>query len=155
MRVDKLRPTQSVQQDGQRFDPLGAHFAGQWVNELSSRCVLQILGNGVEPFKVTVRWSNSAYAFSQWEMTAVHVITETGDSRLVAQDCVRYDVTYLNETEFEYETVEIGAMQLDYCNTEGKETIRWAYDTAEECVFVRENYQVLNPIEPILGAEEQ
>ena len=154
MRVDYLRPAQSAQEDGQRFDLLGAHFAGQWVNELSSRCVLQIIGNGVGPFKVTVRWSSSAYAFSQWEMTAVHEITETGDSRLVAQDCVRYDVTYLSETEFEYEAVEVGTMQLDYSNN-GKESILWAYelDVADECTFVRENDQVLNPIESILKME--
>ena len=155
MRMDALRNTKSTQEDGQQFDPLGAHFAGQWVNELSSRCVLQITGNGVGPFKVTVRWSNSAFSFSQWEMTAVHEITETGTSRLVAQDCVRYDVTYLNETEFEYETVEIGAMQLDYDNTDGKETILWAYETdvADECTLVRENDQVLNPIESVLEME--
>ena len=155
MRVDKVRTAQSAQEDGQRFDPLGAHFAGQWVNELSSRCVLQITGNGVGPFRVTVRWSNSAFSFSQWEMTAVHEITETGDSRLVAQDCVRYDVTYLSETEFAYEAVEIGTMQLDYSNANGKETIRWAYelDVADECTFVRENDQVLNPIESVLEME--
>ena len=147
MRVDRLRPAQSVQEDGQRFDPLGAHFAGQWVNELSSRCVLQITGNGVGPFKVTVHWSNSAFSFSQWEMTAVHEITETGDSRLVAKDCVRYDVTYLSETEFAYEAVELGTMQLDYSSNNGKETILWAYelDVADECTFVRENDQILNP----------
>ena len=127
MHVDEVRTAQIAQETGQRFDPLGAHFAGQWVNELSSRCVLQVIGNGVGPFKVTVRWSNSAFSFSQWEMNAVHEITETGDSRLTAQDCVRYDVTYLSETAFAYETVEIGAMQLDYSSTNGKETIRWAY----------------------------
>ena len=149
MRVDGLRPAAS--EDGQRFDPLGAHFAGQWVNELSSRCVLQITGNGVGPFRVTVRWSNSAFSFSQWEMTAVHEITETGDSRLAAQDCVRYDVTYQSETAFTYETVEIGAMELDYSNANGKEIIRWVYepDTADECVFVRENDQVLYPIQSV------
>lgn len=151
MRVDKVRTAQSVQEDGQRFDPLGAHFAGQWVNERSSRCVLQITGNGVGPFKVTVHWSNSAFSFSQWEMTAVHEITETGDSRLVAQDCVRYDVTYLSETEFVYEAVEIGTMQLDYSSNNGKETILWAYelDAADACTFVRENDQVLNPIQSV------
>ena len=155
MRVDSLRPVQNAAEDGQRFDPLGAHFAGQWVNERSSRCVLQITGNGVGPFEVTVRWSNSAYSFSQWEMTAVHEITETGDSRLVAQDCVRYDVTYVSETAFTYETVEIGAMQFDYSNVSGKETIRWPYepDAADECVFVRENSQVLNPIQSIPETE--
>ena len=149
MRVDGLRPAAS--EDGQRFDPLGAHFAGQWVNELSSRCVLQITGNGVGPFRVTVRWSNSAFSFSQWEMTAVHEITETGDSRLAAQDCVRYDVTYQSETAFTYETVEIGAMELDYSNANGKEIIRWVYepDTADECVFVRENDQILYPIQSV------
>ena len=151
MRVDRVRTAQSAQEDGQRFDPLGAHFAGQWVNEYSSRCVLQIIGNGVGPFKVVVRWSNSAFSFSQWEMTAVHEITETGDSRLTAQDCVRYDVTYLSETAFTYETAQIGAMQLDYSNVGGKETIRWVYgpDTADECIFVRENNQVLYPIQSI------
>ena len=155
MRVDGLRPVQNAAEDGQRFDPLGAHFAGQWVNERSSRCVLQITGNGVGPFEVTVRWSNSAYSFSQWEMTAVHESTETGDSRLVAQDCVRYDVTYVSETAFTYETVEIGAMQFDYSNVSGKETIRWPYepDAADECVFVRENSQVLNPIQSIPETE--
>ena len=155
MRVDGLRPVQNAAEDGQRFDPLGAHFAGQWVNERSSRCVLQITGNGVGPFEVTVRWSNSAYSFSQWEMTAVHEITETGDSRLVAQDCVRYDVTYVSETAFTYETVEIGAMQFDYSNVSGKETIRWPYepDAADEGVFVRENSQVLNPIQSIPETE--
>ena len=155
MRIDGLRLTQTAPEDGQRFDPLGAHFAGQWVNELSSRCVLQITGNGVGPFRVTVRWSNSAFSFSQWEMTAVHEITETGDSRLVAQDCVRYDVTYSSETEFTYETVEIGTMQLDYSNANGKETIHWAYelDAADECTFVRENDQVLYPIESVSGIQ--
>ena len=153
MRVDGLRPAAS--EDGQRFDPLGAHFAGQWVNELSSRCVLQITGNGVGPFRVTVRWSNSAFSFSQWEMTAVHEITETGDSRLAAQDCVRYDVTYQSETAFTYETVEIGAMELDYSNANGKEIIRWVYepDTADECVFVRENDQILYPIQSVPAME--
>ena len=155
MRVDGVRMAQSTQEDGQRFDPLGAHFAGQWVNEISSRCVLQTIGNGVGPFRVTVRWSNSAFSFSQWEMTAIHQITETGDSRLVAQDCVRYDVTYSSETEFTYETVEIGTMQLDYSNANGKETIRWAYelDAADECTFVRENDQVLYPIESVSGIQ--
>ena len=155
MRVNGVRTAQSAQEDGQRFDPLGAHFTGQWVNELSSRCVLQITGSGVGPFKVTVHWSNSAFSFSQWEMTAVHEITETGDSRLVAQDCVRYDVTYLSETEFEYEAVEIGTMRLDYSNNNGKENILWAYelDVADECTFVRENDQVLNPIKSVLEME--
>ena len=155
MRVDGVRTAQSAQEDGQRFDPLGAHFAGQWVNELSSRCVLQIIGDGVGPFKVTVCWSNSAFSYSQWEMTAVHEITETGDSRLVAQDCVRYDVTYLSETEFTYETVEIGAMQLDYSNAGGKETVHWTYepDAADECIFVRESDQILNPIQSVLEKE--
>ncbi len=151
MRIDGLRPAQNLPEDGQRFDPLGAHFAGQWVNELSSRCALQITGNGVDPFKVIVYWSNSAFSYSQWEMTAVHEITESGDSRLVAKDCVRYDVTYLNATEYDYETVEIGAMQFDYANADGKETIRWPYepDVADECVFVRESDQVLHPIQPV------
>ena len=151
MRVDGLRGAQSAQEDGQRFDPLGAHFAGQWVNELSSRCILQTIGNGVGPFKLVIRWSNSAFSYSQWEMTAVHEITETGSSRLVAQDCVRYDVTYRNETEYDVETVEIGTAQLDYSNANGKETIRWAYelDAADECTFVRESYQVLNPIKSL------
>ena len=151
MRIDGLRPAQSLPEDGQRFDPLGAHFAGQWVNERSSRCALQITGNGVGPFKVIIRWSNSAFSYSQWEMTAVHEITESGDSRLVAKDCVRYDVTYLNDTEYDYEAVEIGAMQFDYANADGKETIRWPYelDVADECVFLRENNQVLHPIQPI------
>ena len=151
MRIDDLLRVQSDRKDGQRFDPLGAHFAGQWVNELSSRCVLQIIGNGTSPFKVVVRWSNSAFSFSQWEMTAVHEITETGESRLVAQDCVRYDVTYLSESEFEYETVEIGAMQLDYSNANGKETIHWVYEpnTGDECIFVRENQEVLYPIDSV------
>ena len=155
MRIDGLRPAQNIPEDGQRFDPLGAHFAGQWVNEDSSRCALQIIGNGVGPFKVTVRWSNSAFSFSQWEMTAVHEITESGDSRLVAQDCVRYDVTYQSETAFTYEAVEIGAMQFDYANIGGKETIRWPYelDVADECVFVRENNQVINPIQSVPGLE--
>ena len=49
MRIDGLRPMQNLPEDGQRFDPLGAHFAGQWVNERSSRCALQITGNGVAP----------------------------------------------------------------------------------------------------------
>ena len=125
------------------------------MNELSSRCVLQITGNGVGPFQVTVHWSNSAFSFSQWEMTAVHEITETGDSRLVAQDCVRYDVTYVSEIAFTYETVEVGAMQFDYGNVNGKETIRWPYepDAADECIFVRESNQVLNPIQSILATE--
>lgn len=152
MRVDGLRP--AAPEDGQRFDPLGAHFAGQWVNELSPRCVLQITGNGVGPFRVTVRWSNSAFSFSQWEMTAVHEITETGDSRLAARDCVRYDVTYQSETAFTYETVEIGTMELDYSNN-GRETIRWIYepDTADTCIFVRENDQVLYPLQAVLEME--
>ena len=151
MRIDGLRPAQNLPEDGQRFDPLGAHFAGQWVNERSARCALQITGNGVGPFKVIIRWSNSAFSYSQWEMTAVHEITESGDSRLVAKDCVRYDVTYLNDTEYDYEAVEIGAMQFDYASVDGKETIRWPYelDVADECVFVRENNQVLHPIQPI------
>ena len=107
------------------------------------------------PFKVIVYWSNSAFSFSQWEMTAVHEITESGDSRLVAQDCVRYDVTYQSETAFTYEAVEIGAMQFDYVNVGGKETIRWPYelDVADECVFVRENNQVINPIQSVPGLE--
>ena len=155
MRIDGLRPAQNVPEDGQRFDPLGAHFAGQWVNEYSSRCVLQIIGNGVGPFKVIVYWSNSAFSFSQWEMTAVHEITENGDSRLVAQDCVRYDVTYQSETAFTYEAVEIGAMQFDYANVGGKETIRWPYEleVADECVFIRENDQVLHPVQSVLEME--
>ena len=155
MRVDGLRPTRNVPEDGQRFDPLGAHFAGQWVNEISARCVMQITGDGVGPFKVIVRWSNSAFSFSQWEMTAVHEITETGDSRLVAQDCVRYEVTYSSETAFTYETVEIGAMQFDYSNAEGKETVRWPYapDEADDCIFIRENTQILNPIQSVPALE--
>ena len=156
--TDDSQPEESVPeenvQDGQRFDPLGAHFAGQWVNELSSRCVLQIIGNGVEPFQIIVRWSTSAASFSQWEMTAVHEITETGSSRLVVQDCVRYDVTYLTDTAFQYEAVEVGAMQLDYSNN-GNESILWVYDPdlASECTLVRESYQVLYPLESILEME--
>ena len=125
------------------------------MNEYSSRCVLQIIGNGVGPFKVIVYWSNSAFSFSQWEMTAVHEITENGDSRLVAQDCVRYDVTYQSETAFTYEAVEIGAMQFDYANVGGKETIRWPYEleVADECVFIRENDQVLHPVQSVLEME--
>ena len=156
MRVDTLRNTQGTQEDGQRFDPLGAHFSGQWVNELSSRCALQITGDGVDPFGIAIRWSNSAVSFSQWEMTAVHEITENGESRLVAQDCVRYDVTYLSDTEFEYETQKIGEMQLAYDNTDGKETIRWVYnlDSSDECTLVRENDQVLNPFESVPEMEK-
>ena len=151
MRVDLLRQAETTKEDGQRFDPLGAHFAGQWVNELSSRCALQIEGNGVGPFKVTVRWSNSAFSYSQWEMTASHKITDDGSSQLVSADCVRYDVTYVSESEFEYETVEIGDMQLDYSN-DGKETIRWTYntETGDECIFVRESYDVTAPIGSVL-----
>ena len=102
-----------------------------------------------------IRWSNSAFSYSQWEMTAVHEITESGDSRLVAQDCVRYDVTYQSETEFTYEAVEIGAMQFDYANVGGKETIRWPYEleVADECVFIRENDQVLHPVQSVLEME--
>ena len=64
-------------------------------------------------------------------------------------------MTYLSETEFAYEAVEIGTMQLDYSNANGKETIRWAYelDVADECTFVRENDQVLNPIKSVLEME--
>ena len=44
---------------------------------------------------------------------------------------------------------------LDYSNANGKETIRWAYelDAADECTFVRENDQVLNPIGSVLEME--
>lgn len=152
MRVDGLRRA-AMEQDGQPFDPLGAHFAGQWVHENTGRCAAQITGNGVGPFKVTIHWSNSAFSYSQWEMTGVHQRTPMGGSRLVVQDCVRYDVTYVEENKAEYTAVEIGALELDYSNSFGRETIRWDYAPGldDPCFLVRESYQVTNPIAPVPG----
>ena len=42
-------------------------------------------------------------------------------------------------------------MHVAYSNANGREIIRWAYelDVADECTFVRENDQVLNPIQSV------
>ena len=46
-------------------------------------------------------------------------------------------------------------MQFDYANVGGKETIRWPYEleVADECVFIRENDQVLHPVQSVLEME--
>lgn len=146
----------NTEEDGQPFDPLGAHFAGRWVNDSGTSAELQIIGDGTEPFQIIGRIYETPTEFIQYEILADHAISDDGSSGLLVTEYQCYKMMDLGGGMFEISILPEMSDEIlfvyDNTSASGMEYVTWYYkdDDSDVITFIRtETDEYMLPVEKL------
>ena len=123
------------------FDPEGLDFVGYWVNDTGTPAMARIASTGPNLFTVVARIYRGVSEYDQYEIEALHTVTDDGTSTLVATS---YELFHILENidgtiEIMKQSPDFDNVHLVYDNSNQVEYVTWFFTEGdiEIVTFIR------------------